>query len=280
MLPIAEVDEEDDDSITQSHLDLKETNVEPIEPALSTPVESKVDEWEEASKRAQQLRESLNTTNEVSCIVEFDELFATIFGIYESADHRMSDEDVPGPVATQCIPSFCVGVRTVSRDRLRSIIALNLAYDPSDVNHWRALCQVYENLIGSVPVARIGGHWESIGFQGADPCTDLNRSNGLLNLMLLLSFVKTKDCKDLFLLSQDTNHFPFALVSIAFGSLAIDAYKRGKVNLFESFRVISKLHEALFRNFKNEWKHSTINDFGNLLLKAKAYSIKLIKKLA
>ena len=29
----------------------------------------------------------------------------------------------------------------------------------------------------------VGSHWDTIGFQGTDPCTDLNRSMGVLSLL-------------------------------------------------------------------------------------------------
>lgn len=52
--------------------------------------------------------------------------------------------------------------------------------------HYSILQSVYQNLIGMTSsCARTGAHWESIGFQGADPATDL-RGVGMLGLLQLL----------------------------------------------------------------------------------------------
>lgn len=59
--------------------------------------------------------------------------------------------------------------------------------------------------------AVVGGHWESIGFQGLDPGTDLNRSMKMLTI-LQVSFVSLIDS----LHSTYFVHVPFIFVFIFF----------------------------------------------------------------
>jgi hypothetical protein len=57
-------------------------------------------------------------------------------------------------------------------------------YDPSCPEHFLALQTIYKLLTGnSIDCAPTGTHWDVIGFQGLDPCTDLNRSMGMLSIL-------------------------------------------------------------------------------------------------
>ncbi|CAJ0942786.1 unnamed protein product, partial [Mesorhabditis belari] len=88
---------------------------------------------------------------------------------------------------------------------------------------------------------RSGGHWETIGFQGADPSTDL-RSAGMLGLLQLHSFV-TRSISDEILdiilkLAQDKDqNFPFAVVGINFTALIIERLKNGTLNEWVLLKV-------------------------------------------
>lgn len=72
--------------------------------------------------------------------------------------------------------------------RLPFLIA-QLNYDPYDIKHFGMLVSIYQALLGnkdySVDLPLLGGHWEMIGFQGADPRTDLNRSMKMLSILLV-----------------------------------------------------------------------------------------------
>ena len=65
-------------------------------------------------------------------------------------------------------------------------------YSPDDPKQLLILQSIYRALIGkhgsheldaNVPayVPALGSHWDAIGFQGSDPCTDINRSMRLFS---------------------------------------------------------------------------------------------------
>ena len=60
--------------------------------------------------------------------------------------------------------------------RLPFLIA-QLDYSPNDPIHFKILRTIYSSLTGiTSPLSMTGPHWDDIGFQGLDPCTDINRS--------------------------------------------------------------------------------------------------------
>ena len=57
-------------------------------------------------------------------------------------------------------------------------------YTPKDVLHRRLIQTIYRRLVKEKRACPdVGSHWDTIGFQGTDPCTDLNRSMGVLSLL-------------------------------------------------------------------------------------------------
>ncbi|NWU73796.1 ELMD3 protein, partial [Pterocles burchelli] len=63
------------------------------------------------------------------------------------------------------------------------------ALDDNESVHMRILQTIYKKLTCSrLGCPRYGAHWEELGFQGADPGTDL-RGTGMLGLMQILHFV-------------------------------------------------------------------------------------------
>ena len=78
---------------------------------------------------------------------------------------------------------------------------------------------------------RYGSHWESIGFQGNDPATDL-RGVGFLGLVQALYFVMTPElvplARNMYRLSlNETQNFPFLVLSINVTRIALHALRDG-----------------------------------------------------
>ncbi|NXX98539.1 ELMD3 protein, partial [Centropus bengalensis] len=112
-------------------------------------------------------------------------------------------------------------------------LALAMAHcglDDTERVHMRILQTIYRKLTRShLGCPRYGAHWEELGFQGADPGTDL-RGTGMLALMQLLSFVMDARtlplALEIFKLSQhETQNFPFCLMSVNITRLVIQALR-------------------------------------------------------
>ncbi|XP_068166747.1 ELMO domain-containing protein 3 isoform X2 [Antennarius striatus] len=149
--------------------------------------------------------------------------------------------------------------------------------DNSQAVHMRVLQTVYKRLVGSkLDCPRYGGHWESIGFQGMDPATDL-RGTGFLGLMHPLYFVMDPEtlplARDIYKLSQHpTQNFPFSVMSINMTRIALQVLREEAlskecnrrqqvVGVLNDFYVATYLH--LYQLWRNQQK--TINDSGFVL---------------
>jgi hypothetical protein len=78
---------------------------------------------------------------------------------------------------------------------------------------------------------RYGSHWESIGFQGNDPATDL-RGVGFMGLIQALYFVMTPElvplARNMYRLSlNESQNFPFLVLSINVTRIALHALRDG-----------------------------------------------------
>ncbi|XP_022098291.1 ELMO domain-containing protein 3-like isoform X2 [Acanthaster planci] len=140
--------------------------------------------------------------------------------------------------------------------------------------HRRVLQTIYKQLTGStLDCPRYGGHWEQIGFQGADPATDL-RACGFLGLMTLLHFVmdpvRQQLAKDIYKLSlHDTQNFPFSVMSINMTRIALQSLREGALSREcnrrkQVFGVINDFYAGIFLQLHQIWKHQqkTIKDSG------------------
>ncbi|CAJ0579147.1 unnamed protein product, partial [Mesorhabditis spiculigera] len=202
----------------------------------------------------------------------------------------LEDERAEGPVQNNLGASFirsCVcrpgnpdeplKTSRLVEERL-TLLALTLVnYSNTVPEHWKLLCELYrratKSLTGeSQECARIGGHWERIGFQGADPSTDF-RSAGMLGLIQLHFFctesVSDDILKEILTLSQDSvQNFPLAVVGINFTAQIIERLKKRMLNAisnsFESvFQTISLIYRGCLFEFCNRWRlnNCTIIDF-------------------
>ena len=101
------------------------------------------------------------------------------------------------------------------------------------VVHERVLVSVYRALQGagsSPPV--FGSHWEAVGFQGADPATDV-RGGGVLGLLLLLRLLQSEQSlagRLQALAASDTQHFPLAVVGLNLAGIVLSALRLGRLN--------------------------------------------------
>ncbi|KAL0207825.1 hypothetical protein P9112_010412 [Eukaryota sp. TZLM1-RC] len=143
--------------------------------------------------------------------------------------------------------------------------------------HWRLLASVYMIITETeTPPRRFGSHFETIGFQGSDPATDL-RGVGIFGLLQLL-FLTQKHAKltnALYQLSIDNEqHFPFAIVCINFSKLALECLLSNSKDLFKLcnkrnsvIQVINDLYASAICEFYFNWLEGgcTVIEFSNIL---------------
>ncbi|XP_021113896.1 ELMO domain-containing protein 3 isoform X3 [Heterocephalus glaber] len=124
-------------------------------------------------------------------------------------------------------PKLHQGLRE-ERDLILTIAQCGL--DSQDPVHGRVLQTIYRKLTGSrFDCALHGDHWEDLGFQGANPATDL-RGAGFLALLHLLYLVMDSKtlllAQEIFCLSRHhIQQFPFCLMSVNITRMAIQALR-------------------------------------------------------
>ncbi|XP_039263001.2 ELMO domain-containing protein 3-like [Styela clava] len=166
--------------------------------------------------------------------------------------------------------------------------------DGEDI-HGRTLQTIYKKLTGSkFDCARRGTHWETIGFQGNDPATDL-RGVGFLGLMQILHGTSDSDVSSLFtdfyrLSLDEEQNFPFCVMSFNITRIALQVLREEKLHKDCNKRkqviaVVNDFYVALFLHVYTIWKtqHKTMKDSGHVMkdaeTEAKKNPRKLLRKL-
>ncbi|KAM3659235.1 ELMO domain-containing protein 3 [Ammospiza maritima maritima] len=151
------------------------------------------------------------------------------------------------------------------------------ALDDSERVHMRILQTIYRQLTRSrLGCPRYGAHWEELGFQGADPGTDL-RGTGMLGLMQILFFVLDSRtlplAREIFQLSQhETQNFPFCIMSVNITRIVIQALQEERLSRECNRRqqviaVLNDLYAAAFLRLSRLWEqqHGTVASAGFFL---------------
>ena len=143
------------------------------------------------------------------------------------------------------------------RDERDSVFAAaKTAFSNADESHAHLLNATYMRFLGTeTPPARVGAHWDRLGFQGADPATDL-RGCGMLGLLQLFFLVagdgETETARAIFALSRDaTREFPMAPLGINVTKAALKALRLGHLN--ETANACGSVWDALDRFYKGAW---------------------------
>ncbi|XP_006866670.1 PREDICTED: ELMO domain-containing protein 3 [Chrysochloris asiatica] len=161
------------------------------------------------------------------------------------------------------------------RDLVLTIAQCGL--DSQDPVHCRILQTIYKKLTGSkIDCALHGDHWEDLGFQGANPATDL-RGAGFLALLHLLYLVMDSKtllmAQEIFRLSRHrTQQFPFCLMSVNITRIAIQALREDcltrECNRQQKvIPVVNSFYAATFLRLAHVWRtqQKTISDSGFVL---------------
>uniref|UniRef100_A0A8C6YXY8 ELMO domain containing 3 n=1 Tax=Nothoprocta perdicaria TaxID=30464 RepID=A0A8C6YXY8_NOTPE len=151
------------------------------------------------------------------------------------------------------------------------------ALDDSERVHVRILQTIYRRLTRSpLGCPRYGAHWEELGFQGADPGTDL-RGTGMLGLLQMLHFVTDPRtlplARKIFKLSQhETQHFPFCVVSVNVTRIVVRALRDERLSRECNRRrqvlaVLNDVYVGAFLRLYGAWtaRRGALPDAGALL---------------
>ncbi|KAM6395631.1 LOW QUALITY PROTEIN: ELMO domain-containing protein 3 [Rhynochetos jubatus] len=163
--------------------------------------------------------------------------------------------------------------------------------DDNERVHMRILQTIYRKLTCSgLGCPRYGTHWEELGFQGADPGTDL-RGTGMLGLMQVLHFVMDAQtlplAREIFRLSQhETQNFPFCIMSVNITRIVVQALREERLSRECNCRqqviaVLNDLYAAAFLRLYRLWKqqHRTIADSDVVLKELEFFTKKKPKQL-
>ncbi|PNJ31348.1 ELMOD3 isoform 12 [Pongo abelii] len=161
------------------------------------------------------------------------------------------------------------------RDLVLTIAQCGL--DSQDPVHGRVLQTIYKKLTGSkFDCALHGDHWEDLGFQGANPATDL-RGAGFLALLHLLYLVMDSKtllmAQEIFRLSRHhIQQFPFCLMSVNITHIAIQALREECLSREcnrqqKVIPVVNSFYAATFLHLAHVWRtqQKTISDSGFVL---------------
>ncbi|MBN3296961.1 ELMD3 protein, partial [Amia calva] len=175
------------------------------------------------------------------------------------------------------------------RDLVFAIAQCSL--DHSQKVHTRVLQTIYKRLTGSrADCPHYGPHWETLGFQGMDPATDL-RGTGFLGLMHTLYLVMDPEtlplARDIYKLSQhQTQNFPFCVMSINITRIALHALREEALTKECNRRqqvvgVLNDFYVATFLSLYQTWKtqNKTISDSGFVLKDVETFAKKNPKQL-
>uniref|UniRef100_A0A7N5K5H1 ELMO domain containing 3 n=1 Tax=Ailuropoda melanoleuca TaxID=9646 RepID=A0A7N5K5H1_AILME len=171
-------------------------------------------------------------------------------------------------------PKLHQGLRE-ERDLVLTIAQCGL--DSQDPVHGRVLQTIYRKLTGSkFDCALHGDHWEDLGFQGANPATDL-RGAGFLALLHLLYLVMDSKtllmAQEIFRLSHHhIQQFPFCLMSVNITRIAIQALREECLSREcnrqqKVIPVVNSFYAATFLRLAHVWRtqQKTIADSGFVL---------------
>nr|XP_046242820.1 ELMO domain-containing protein 3 [Scatophagus argus]XP_046242821.1 ELMO domain-containing protein 3 [Scatophagus argus] len=247
-------------------------------------------EWEALENVQPALTEDLNPTP----IISFNEALQ-YFQTTDLGDLLKNIQPTVRRTGLAAITHFLFGPPRLHRELLEErdlVFAIAQCHvDNSQSVHMRVLQTIYKRLIGSrLDCPRYGTHWESIGFQGTDPATDL-RGTGFLGLMHTLYFVMDPEtlplARDIYKLSQHpTQNFPFSVMSINMTRIALQVLREEALSKECNRRqqvvgVLNEFYVATYLHLYQLWKtqQKTIADSGFVLKEVELFAKKNPKQM-
>lgn len=196
---------------------------------------------------------------------------------YTEAWRQLAQATPPAEVADLPATEPPKGLDVVAAAELQDLLRVaRTKLCDDDTTHLQVLQGVWRALSGpdAAQPVRFGSHWESIGFQGSDPATDL-RGVGMLGLLHLLAFHERAPAalaRGMAASRDGRGHFPFAAASFNFSKLAMELLLDGKLNgacnkARRAEPVVTALYIGAFGRLLSRWEHERLSvvDFGRVL---------------
>ena len=149
-------------------------------------------------------------------------------------------------------------------ERVTFFATAKTAMDDDNETHINLLNKVYTSFLELTdgdssdtitPPERFGQHWETLGFQGTDPGTDL-RGSGVLSLLQLFCLADTdpKNAKLIFELSKhETHEFPMAPLGINVTRVTLKVLRKGLLNA--KIKQLNSVWKTCDLFYKGAWFH-------------------------
>ena len=175
-----------------------------------------------------------------------------------------------------CFAALCSQPEYVIRHKACILHLVEKKFENDNARHEVLLTSIYCTIYGKEAgnVKRYGKHWESIGFQGNDPSTDL-RGTGLWGLLQILFFLEHcfNFAQAMFDYSHNANYgFPLCALALNITGIGIDLLNEGA---FDTPSIdVGSMHKAMnfwycgaMFVFFRTWKDSkaTIEEAGTVL---------------
>lgn len=239
------------------------------------------DEWADVGARTEEMRQK-ELANVGRAVKEEDDVMYKPISYKEVRDWLFTtppDPQVLQPLNEEEVTDVRCGC--IGRGRARSeipglerrlwpskdvVLSLKMThFDFNEVHHFRMIRTMYLKLTRNKVCPSIGNHWVDFGFQGGDPCTDLNRCGGVLNIVMLFYFFSHHFdlMKAAFLLAGSAEqHFPLACVSINITQMVVNSLLEGQLSAVcngagascDVLETMCKVHASALHYFSHRWR--------------------------
>uniref|UniRef100_A0A7S0WUW0 ELMO domain-containing protein n=1 Tax=Chlamydomonas leiostraca TaxID=1034604 RepID=A0A7S0WUW0_9CHLO len=238
-------------------------------PAVGKPTgrpSPEVDEWEEVTaQRQMELQQQAQAAVAAVPTVTFHEALLHFMAVPIDPAVRAAAEASIAPRPGLFARLLCMGppdLKPLLREQQIRLLSLaRIPFSEEDKVHFQLLCSIYATFTGkSTTPQRYGPHWAEVGFQGADPATDL-RSCGILGLLQLahLHQHEAQNAQKIFTLSHSKAHeFPLAPVSLNITKFMFQAMRKGDLNSSinaagSAVEVANKFYVGAMYAFYDAW---------------------------
>jgi len=222
-----------------------------------SPVKNLEDEWERVTKAtAQQAAQKDHNNNQITAL-SFSEAWETAKKIPLADERRRVQEEVNASRGFLQKLFSCGkgGLPAALLEERDQILALaKVPFNEDDEFHFNLLQSIYIKITGKVKeVPRFGPHWETIGFQGRDPATDL-RGVGILGLLQILAFVSNHGTMFKKMWQHSTHekyNFPLCISGFSVTQAMMETLRAEKLNpaIMARKSVIEVFNEGYYAAF-------------------------------
>jgi hypothetical protein len=223
----------------------------------ASPVQNLEDEWDRVTKAtAQQASQKEGKSDEIT-VLNFNEAWEIAKNISLSDEKRRVQEEVNASRGFLQKLFSCGkgGLPAPLLDERDQILALaKVSFNESDDFHFNLLQSIYIKITGKMKdVPRFGPHWETIGFQGRDPATDL-RGVGILGLLQILAFVSNHEQMFKKMWKHSTHekyNFPLCISGFSVTQAMMETLRAEKLNgaIIARKSVIEVFNEGYYATF-------------------------------